>query len=68
MLFGPESRNYPTPWSQQSTQLAGLSIANLQLVILGVSMLVTLVLFFFSASPDSVWPCRPLRKTNWRLT
>jgi branched-chain amino acid transport system permease protein len=47
MLFGPESRNYPTPWSQQSTQLAGLSIANLQLVILGVSMMVTLVLFCF---------------------
>ncbi len=47
MLFGSESRNYPTPWSQQSTQLAGVSIANLQLVILGVSMMVTLVLFFF---------------------
>jgi branched-chain amino acid transport system permease protein len=47
MVFGPESRNYPTPWSQQSTQLAGLSIANLQLVILAVSMMVTLVLYLF---------------------
>jgi branched-chain amino acid transport system permease protein len=47
MVFGPESRNYPTPWSNQSSQIAGLSVANLQLVILGTSMLVTLVLFFF---------------------
>ncbi len=47
MIFGPESRNYPTPWSGQSTQVAGLSIANLQLVILGLSMVVTLVLYAF---------------------
>jgi branched-chain amino acid transport system permease protein len=44
MLFGPESRNYPTPWSNQSTQIAGLSVANLQLflffryTLLGVAM------------------------------
>ena len=47
MLFGPESRNYPTPWSNQSIQIAGLSVANLQLVILGTAMVVTLILFFF---------------------
>ena len=47
MLFGPESRNYATPWSNQSTQIAGLSVANLQLVILGTAMLVTVVLFLF---------------------
>jgi branched-chain amino acid transport system permease protein len=47
MIFGPESRNYPTPWTNQSTHLFGLSIANLQLVILGTSMAVTLVLYLF---------------------
>lgn len=47
MLFGPESRNYPTPWSNQSLQIAGLSVANLQLVILGTAMLVTMILFLF---------------------
>jgi branched-chain amino acid transport system permease protein len=47
MLFGPESRNYTTPWSNQSIQIVGLSVANLQLVILGVAMVVTLILFFF---------------------
>jgi branched-chain amino acid transport system permease protein len=75
MLFGPESRNYPTPWSQQSTQLAGLSIANLQLVILGVSMMVTLVLFFFfrftrlgSTPWSGPWAAsrQPLQVCCWR--
>ncbi|MEY4654188.1 MAG: hypothetical protein RI884_2769 [Pseudomonadota bacterium] len=47
MLFGPESRNYPTPWTHQTTQVAGVAIANLQLVIVGVSMAVTVVLFLF---------------------
>lgn len=47
MFFGPESRNYPTPWSNQTIHLGGLAIANLQLVIFIAAMLVTLVLFLF---------------------
>ena len=47
MLFGPESRNYPTPWTNQTTQVAGVAIADLQLVIVGMSMGVTAVLFVF---------------------
>ena len=47
MFFGPESRNYPTPWTGQSTQIGGLAVADLQLVILGVAMGVTSLLFVF---------------------
>jgi len=34
MFFGPESRNYPTPWSNQTTHIGGLAVADLQLMIL----------------------------------
>ena len=47
MAFGPESRNYATPWSNATTNIAGLQIADLQLVILGMAMAVTVVLYFF---------------------
>lgn len=47
MGFGPESRNYPTPWSNQTTQIGGLVVTDLQLVILGFSLAVTAVLFLF---------------------
>lgn len=47
MLFGPESRNYPTPWTNSTTSIGGLQIADLQLVILGMAMAVTVVLYFF---------------------
>lgn len=47
MLFGPESRNYPTPWTNQTTQIAGLQIADLQLVILGIAMAITVLLYWF---------------------
>jgi len=47
MAFGPESRNYATPWSNSTTNIAGLQIADLQLVILGMAMAVTVVLYFF---------------------
>ena len=33
MAFGPESRNYPTPWSNQNTHIGGVVIADLSLVI-----------------------------------
>ncbi|MDH4377320.1 MAG: branched-chain amino acid ABC transporter permease [Ramlibacter sp.] len=47
MLFGPESRNYPTPWSNKSVSLGGIAVAELQLVILVAALLVTLALFAF---------------------
>ena len=47
MGFGPESRNYPTPWTNQTTQIGGLVITDLQLVILGFALAVTAVLFLF---------------------
>jgi branched-chain amino acid transport system permease protein len=47
MLFGAESRNYPTPWTNQSTHIGPVAIANLQLVILAVAMGVTLALYMF---------------------
>lgn len=47
MSFGPESRNYPTPWSHQTTHIGALAVADLQLMILAASLLVTLVLYSF---------------------
>ncbi len=47
MFFGPESRNYATPWSGQTSHVAGLAVADLQLVILGVCLGVTALLFVF---------------------
>ncbi len=47
MGFGPESRNYPTPWSNQTTHIGALAVADLQLMILAASLLVTLVLYGF---------------------
>ena len=37
MFFGPESRNYPTPWSNQTTHIGALAVADLQLMILAAS-------------------------------
>jgi branched-chain amino acid transport system permease protein len=47
MGFGPQSRNYATPWSNQSTRLGGIVVADLQLVIVATALLVTLVLVLF---------------------
>jgi branched-chain amino acid transport system permease protein len=47
MFYGPQSRTYPTPWSGQTFQAGGVAIAHLQLVILGVALLVTVLLFLF---------------------
>jgi branched-chain amino acid transport system permease protein len=47
MSFGPESRAYPTPWTGQSTQIGPVVIADLSLVIIGSSLLLTLALFAF---------------------
>lgn len=47
MVFGPESRTYPTPWTNQKTQLGTLVIADLSLVIAAAALVITLVLFWF---------------------
>lgn len=47
MVFGPESRNYPTPWTNSTTSIGSLQIADLQLVILGMALAVTVLLYFF---------------------
>ena len=47
MVFGPESRTYPTPWSGQKTQLGTLVVSDLSLVIVAAALIVTLVLFWF---------------------
>lgn len=50
MGFGPESRNYPTPWTGQTSTVAGIAIADLQLVIVGVALAVTAALLLFFRS------------------
>ncbi|WP_198971084.1 branched-chain amino acid ABC transporter permease [Xylophilus sp. ASV27] len=47
MVFGPESRNYATPWTNSTTRIAGLQIADLQLVILCMSLAATVTLYLF---------------------
>ncbi len=47
MGFGPESRNYATPWTGQTSHFAGVAIANLQLVIVAVALVVTAALLLF---------------------
>ena len=47
MVFGPDARNYPTPWTNQTVQLGGIAVAQLHLVILGFALAVTVLLFFF---------------------
>ena len=47
MVFGPESRNYATPWTNQTAEVGGLVVTQLQLVILGFALAVTVVLFLF---------------------
>ena len=47
MFFGPDSRTYPTPWTGQKTQHGTLVINDLSLAIVGSSLLITLVLFWF---------------------
>lgn len=47
MVFGPDSRTYPTPWTGQRTEIAGLVVNDLSLVIMAASLLITLALFGF---------------------
>lgn len=47
MLFGPDSRSYPTPWTGHSTSIAGAIVADLNLVIVGGALGVTALLYVF---------------------
>ncbi|MEO8859187.1 MAG: branched-chain amino acid ABC transporter permease [Burkholderiaceae bacterium] len=52
MAFGPESRTFPTPWTNHKTQIGSIVVGDLSLMIVATALLITLVLFWF------------LRKTN----
>jgi branched-chain amino acid transport system permease protein len=47
MGFGAESRSFSTPWTGQTTLVAGAAIADLNLVIVGTALLATAVLLLF---------------------
>lgn len=47
MVAGPEARNYSTPFTGQKSQIAGMAIGHLQLVILGITLAVTAAFFVF---------------------
>jgi len=47
MLFGADSRNYPTPWTDRTTQIGPIVATDLHLVIVAAALLITLVLFWF---------------------
>jgi branched-chain amino acid transport system permease protein len=47
MVFGPESRSYPTPWTQQQTQIGTLIVSDLSLVILAAALVLTVLIFIF---------------------
>jgi branched-chain amino acid transport system permease protein len=47
MVFGPESRSYPTPWTQQTTQIGTLVISDLHLVILAAALALTAMIYLF---------------------
>ncbi len=47
MVFGPESRSYPTPWTQQSTHIGPVVVSDLNLVILAVALLLTALIYVF---------------------
>ena len=47
MAFGPQSRTFPTPWTDHKTQFGGLVVSDLNLVIVAAALVITLVLFWF---------------------
>lgn len=47
MGFGTESQSYDTPWSGQTTDLLGVAVADLSLVIMGVVLLIAAGLWLF---------------------
>jgi branched-chain amino acid transport system permease protein len=47
MGFGTESQSYATPWSGRTTEVAGVAVANLSLVITGTALLIAAGLWLF---------------------
>ena len=47
MGFGPDSRSYQTPWSGQTTEIAGIAMTELSLVIMGVALVIAVALWLF---------------------
>jgi branched-chain amino acid transport system permease protein len=47
LTFGPESRNYPTPWTDKVTEIGPLTVADLNMVIFAAALLITVLLFWF---------------------
>lgn len=47
MVFGPDSRKFPTPWTGNTTTLGPLVMTDLHLVIIAAALVITLVLFWF---------------------
>jgi branched-chain amino acid transport system permease protein len=47
MLFGSQSRTYPTPWTNQRTQIGPLVVSDLSVVIIVAALLITLLLYWF---------------------
>lgn len=47
MIFGTESQSYDTPWTGQTSQMAGVAIADLSLVIMGSALLIAVGLWLF---------------------
>lgn len=47
MGFGTESRAYATPWSSQTTEFAGVAVADLSLVIMAAALLIAVGLWIF---------------------
>lgn len=47
MGFGPDLRSYQTPWSGQTTEIAGVAVTELSLVIMLVALLIAVMLWLF---------------------
>lgn len=47
MAFGPQSRTFPTPWTDHKTQFGSVVVSDLSLVIVAAALVITLLLFWF---------------------
>ena len=47
MVFGPDSRSFPTPWTGNTTGIGPLVVTDLHMVIVAAALIITLVLFWF---------------------
>ncbi len=47
MIFGPESRSYPTPFGGDATRIGGVAIANISIAIIVAATIATALIFAF---------------------